>query len=946
VGSAPSKLASSGGPYGHYPASPAADRTGLDRDSVVADLVGREVELARIARFMASVRQSGDVRIVRGGTGVGKSALLAAAADIAEADGFQVMRASGSQFEAEVSYSLLNQLLLPLYPEIQRLPPALRDALSVALGFGPGPAPGALLVGNAALLLLTTIARRTPVLLIVDDMQWIDRSSAVVLGFVARRLKGSSLGLILASRTGTESFLDRRGLTEAIVPPLAPDAAARLVQERFPTMPPHARRRLIDLAHGNPLALVELPATMADLPEHSAEQSGLVPLSDRLQAAFARRVAGLPDATRLLLLLATFEGSGDVRVLRGLTDLTDLAPAERDELVRVDDVTGQIALRHPLLQSAIVAMSTHEERRNAHLAIAAGLVGDPERRAWHLAAAATGPDEPVAAQLEEAADRVMQRGDALAAVTTLVRSAELSTTVEHRARRLAKAAYIGAEAGGTTTAPTLLADAGVIGPDSAGSLHAASATALLMINGDGDVHTAHRLLAGAIETGDHGWRSDDPALDEALHTLLLLSWYAGDADHWAVFHRVLARVSPRPSGLLSVLSRTFADPVRTGAAALPELDALLSTLAEEQDLTRVMRIGTASAYVDRLGDNREYSWRLVRQGREGGAPRRQLSALMHLCLDDYLTGRWDETDELAREALQVCAVSGLPFLTWYFLYNRAIIAAGRGRSDEAFELADEITHWALPRGVAGAAAIAHHPRTLAAAADGDFEAAYQHATAISPAGTLAPYVPICTWVMFDLVEAALRTGRTTAARAHAEAMRTARVAALSSRMRLLQHGVDALVLDGEEAESRLEQTLRDPAAERWLFEASRIRLAFGEKLRRRKNVTAARAHLTAARDGFAAMGAAPWLARTLTELRATGYRPVIAERPAVTLTAQELEIASLAAGGLTNKQIADRLRLSHRTVGAHLYRIFPKLGVSARAGLRDALAVVVHSRPS
>ncbi|WP_329008782.1 AAA family ATPase [Micromonospora rifamycinica] len=904
------------------------------------ELVGREVELARIGLFLDSVRRDGDVRMVRGEPGVGKSALLAATARMAEAAGFRVLTASGSEFEADVSYSLLNQLLLPLYGEIQRLPPALRDALTVALGFGPGPAPAALLVCNAALALLTTVARKAPVLLIVDDLQWADRSSAVVLGFVARRVPRSPVGVVAASRTGTENFLDRRGLTEVTVEPLSIEASARLVDSRFPTLTAQARQRLLDLAQGNPLALVELPPTLLG-PAQPADFSDVVPLSERLQAGFAHRIAGLPEPTRLLLLLAAFEGGGDVRTLRGMTDLTPLAPAERAHLVRVDDTTGRIVFRHPLIRSAIVALSTHEERRHAHLTIAGALPGDLERRSWHLAAATAGPDEVVAAELERASQRVMQRGDALAAIAALMRAAELSATGEDAARRLAAAAYIGAEAGGSGDATSLLARSREMSVDATGALHAAGAAALLMINGDGDVHTAHRLLAGAIETGTHGWRADDPALDEAMHTLLLLSWYAGSPDHWATFHRLLAMLRPEPTDLLSVMSRTFPDPVRTGRAALPELEALIATLPEEQDLTRVMRIGTASVYLDRLGENREYSWRLVRQGREGGAPRRQLSAMMHLCLDGFLTGRWDESEALAGEAQQACGDSGLTFLTWYFLYTRAIVAAGRGRATEAFELADEITHWALPRGVAGAAAIAHHPRALAAAATGDVESAYRHAAASSPAGVLAAYVPNCTWVMFDLVEAALRTGRTAEARAHADAMRTADVAALSSRMRLVQHGVDALVDDSDDADARLEQTLADPGSERWLFEASRIRLAFAERLRRRRNFSAARTHLLAARSGFTAMGAQPWLVRATAELRATGYRPVVAEQPVAGiagLTGQELEIAGLAAAGLTNKQIAERLYLSHRTVGAHLYRIFPKLGISARAGLRDALS--------
>jgi DNA-binding CsgD family transcriptional regulator len=901
------------------------------------ELYGRETELGRISGFLESVRRGGDVRLVRGEPGVGKSALLAATADLATKAEMWVLRASGSEFEADISYSFLNQLLRPLHAEVQRLPPGLRDALTVALGFGPGPPPTALLVCNAALSLMVTTAKKAPVLLLVDDVQWVDRPSALVLGFVARRVQGSPVGVVVSSRTGTESFLDPRGLTEVVVQPLSPEASAQLVDAHFPDLPSRSRQRVLDLAQGNPLALVELPAMLVSA-GYGTEQSGVVPLSECLQALFASRIAELPDATRRLLLLATFEGSGDVRVLRGMIDLTDLAPAERGELVRVDDATGRLTFRHPLIQSAIVAMSTHEERRGAHRAIAAALPGDGERRAWHLAAAAAGPDETVAALLHEAAHRVMQRGDAMGAVAAMVRAAELSATTTDRARRLAEAAYIGAEAGGTGDASTLLADARRASLDSAGSLHAANAAAWLMLDRDGDVHTAHRLLAGAIETGDHGWRADDPALNEAMHTLFLLSRHTGSVEHWAAFHRAMARLTPGPSAILSVLSRTFADPVRTAAAARPDLDSLLATLADEDDSSRVMRIGMAAIHLDRLGDIREWSWRLVRQGRAGGTPRQQLGALSYLCLDDYLTGRWDEAEELAQEGENICATDGVPLTRCSFLFSRALIAAGRGRADEAYKLADEITHWALPRGVAGVAVIAHHPRVLAAAAEGDFESAYLQATAISPAGVLAPYVPVALWVMFDLVEAALRTGRTAEARAHAEAIRAEDVAALSPRMALIQYGVDALTLDSEEASARLEQMLQDPASERWLWEASRIRLAFAEKLRRRKAFTVARSHLLNARTGFAAMGAEPWLARTVQELRATGYRPAVVEEAPAALTAQELEIARLAASGLTNKQIAERLFLSRRTVGAHLYRIFPKLGISARAGLRDALS--------
>ncbi|MCM4084936.1 AAA family ATPase [Paractinoplanes hotanensis] len=470
-------------------------------------MFGRNADLDQLSEFLDGLPERGDARLICGEAGVGKSSLMTAAAELAVAAGMRVLRASGSEFEADVSYSCLNQLLLPVNANLERLPTGPRQALSVALGFGAGPAPDVLLVCNAALPLLADLATDVPVVLVVDDVHWIDRASAVVLGFIARRLQGCRAGLLVSARSGTASFLDRRGLAEQVIAPLDSEAARELVVANHPAMPARVRQRLLDLAQGNPLALTELPATLLGAAHRSVPQAEVVPLSDRLQAMFAARLEDLPETTRQLLLLATFEGAGDIRVLRAAfadqSGLVDLAPAERAQLVRVDDATARIGFRHPLIRSAIVAMSTHEERRSAHLALAGALTEDRERRAWHLAAAATGPDETVAELLEEAGHRVMLRGDAFAAIAALVRAAELSTTSSDRGRRLAEAAYIGAEAGGVIEdARTLLADARRAAPDSAAALHAANAAAFLMLNGDGDVNTAHRLLVGA--TGRSG----------------------------------------------------------------------------------------------------------------------------------------------------------------------------------------------------------------------------------------------------------------------------------------------------------------------------------------------------------------------------------------------------------------------------------------------------------
>lgn len=910
----------------------------------MTQLFGRDVELGRIARFLDRSQHIGDTRLVRGEPGVGKSALLAAAADMAHEAGMLVLRASGSEFEADVSYSGLNQLLLPLRDQLGHLDPGSREALSVALGFGPGPPPGALLVCNAALSLVVAVAEQQPILVLVDDIQWVDRASAVVFGFIARRVGTHRIGVVMSCRTGSESFLDRRGLTEQLVGPIDREAAERLVDDRFPLLPAKIRKRILDLAQGNPLALVELPTPLGELQTRTVEQPDVVPLSERLQALFATRIAALPDATRRLLLVAAFEGAGDMRVLREAAGhepgLADLAPAERAQLVLVDDAAARITFRHPLIRSTIVAMSTHEERRHAHLLLADSQSGDQERKAWHLAAAAVGPDETAAELLDRVARRTILRGDAFGAVSALVRAAELSTTTNARARRLAEAAYIGAESGDPVGDPeNLLAEARRVGPDSSGSLHAANAAAFLILNNDGDVSTAYRLMVGAIETADHGYRADDAALIESMHTLLLLSWYAGSPAHWEPFFRAMQKLSPQPPEILALVSRTFADPLRWGAVAAPELERSLASLSREENPATIIRIGAASVFLDRMADTREAHWRLVQHGRGGGSPRRHIAALMHLCLDDFLTGRWDEAETLAREGSELCATAGLSFFTWYFLYNRAIVAAGRGRADEAYALADEMSHWAHPRGVTSVVLYAHHPRALAASAAGDFDAAFHHAAALSPPGVLTRHLPHCTWLMFDLVEAAVRTGRDAEARDHLEAMQQADVAALSPRMELLLRGVESLVLDDDDADGRLERLLDSPTCDRWLFETCRIRLAHAEKLRRRKNSERPRRHLLAAHAGFAAMGARPWLVRTQQEMRANGF-PIARDTLSspVPLTPQELEIAHLAASGMTNRQIAERLYLSHRTVGAHLYRIFPKLGVSSRAGLRDALS--------
>ena len=922
----------------------------LFKDDVSDVLVGRAEEVKRICGFLATTDRGGAL-LLSGQAGVGKTALLDAAAQAVSCTGTRVLRAAGVEFEADVSYSALNQLLVPLSESFSELDGSHSDALRAALGLSSGPPPDRLVVCSAALMLLRRLAAADRLLLIVDDLPWVDRASATVLGFVARRIAGSRVGFLGAMRSGSDPFFSSVGLPEYEVPPLNEDASRQLLDARFPKLAEQVRQRLLTVAEGNPLALLELPTALSGQQRVALESlPAVLPLSQRLQALFVSRVSVLTDSARCLLLLATLEGSGDLGVLQASArhlgydgGLESLAPAEQDRLVRFEESTRRLVFRHPLIRSAVYTACTTTERRSAHRALAQVLMDQPERRAWHLGEACIEPDDEVAALLEQAAHLITARGNAVGAVAALIRAADLSPRSSDRARRLAEAAYLGADATGDLRGVSeLLENARQADPDLTGSLHSAAAAVHLTINGGGDIDTAHRLLVGAIESGTHQYDAKDAALIEAFHLLLLLCFYSGRAELWAPFYSALARLRPEPPPLLSVASKTFSDPARSGAAALEQLQSIISGLPDEIDPGRIVRIGTAALYPDRLADLRDPSWKVVLQGRDGGPARRHIGALMHLCLDDYLTGRWDECAELADEGTQLCQESGYPFFAWYFWYCRAVVAAPRGDYATADRLAERITRFATPRGVGTALHYARHVDALTDIARGNFESAYRHAAAVSPAGTLASHAPHALWAAMDLVEAAVRTNRRAEAAAHVRAMQESDMAALSPRLALLAGGSAALSADeDDDAIGLFANALALPGIERWPFDLARVRLAYGERLRRARANSDSRAPLSMAYDAFALLDARPWMERASKELRASGW---IAPRTTATagrvLTPQEREIADLAAAGLSNKQIAERLYLSHRTVGAHLYQIFPKLGISSRAALRDALAAL------
>lgn len=907
-------------------------------------LFGRDTELEQLDAFIASAAISGGGLLMTGAAGVGKSVLLDATAARATAQGARVLRAAGVEFEAEMSFAGLHQVVHPLGEELRRLSDRHRRALEVTAGLHDGTPADQLTVSNAMLALLTETAADRPLLVVVDDMPWLDRMSAVVLGFVARRLTGSRAGFLAAFRSDEVSFFERGGLPELEVPPLSDDAAAALVEDRFPTLSSRVRQRLLADAQGNPLALLELPIALGGRrPAGAPAALTHPPLSRRLQSLFASRIRNLPDATRGQLLLAALEGSGDLRIVRDAAaaelGTQALDAAERARLIHVDTGAGRLAFRHPLTRAAVVELSTSEQRRQAHRALAGQFGIDSERHAWHLAQATIDADEAVAVLLERAAGKVRRRGDPVGAIELLLRAADLSPADTDRKRRTVMAAYIGVDiTGDLRDAPQFL-DALEPAADEQPSLALAVAAAAYLLNVDGAVDSAHRLLVTAIEMSPDPGDASDEIMVEALWVLQSAVAFSSRAELVESFRTVMARLRPGPPELIDLLGSTFVEPARLALPVLGRLDDAVAGLTEQSDPAHTIRVAVAALYVDRLPGCRAALWRAVEHGRVGGAVTSAIEALLLLACDGLLSGDWDESSRLADEALALCKEHNYQLLGYLLRFEHAFVAAVRGDNTRVSALTDEMIQWAGPRGFGFVLNYASHAKALAAFAEADYEAAYQHVTAISPAGTLVPHSAHALWVIFDLVEAAVRTGRRTEAAAHVAAVQAAGIGELSTRLALVAAGAAALVATEPEDRRLFEAALVVPGAERWPFELGRVHLAYGERLRRAKD-RQARGHLTSALDIFQRLGAEPWAKRARGELRATGLPATHAEAVGglAGLTPQQREIALLAAAGLTNKQIGDRLFLSPRTVGTHLYQLFPKLGVTSRAALRDALA--------
>lgn len=891
--------------------------------------MGRARELGVLHGFIDTVEANGGSLLVVGEAGMGKTSLLDAATSHAAELGIRVLRASGVEFEAEVSFAGLHQLVAPLAAELAVLPPDSRRAIGVAVGLAEGPAPDRLALTNALLALLSAAADRAALLLVVDDLQWLDRASATLFGILARRLGGTAIGLLGVVRTGEGSVFEDAGLAEIAIGPLDDDAAAVLLTEAFPELPPRAARQVLTEAQGNPLALIELPAHDGPAAEPPL---GRTPVGRRLKLTFARRIDALPAETRAQLLLAALDGTGE---LFPSISAGELEPAERARLIRIHPVTRGVQFRHPLTRSAVVELSTEEERREAHRQLAGRHPDGSERRAWHLAEAASGPDERIAQLLEEAALRTKGRGDPVGAIGLLLRAAELSPGPDDHHRRAMFATYLGADVTGDLTDPrALVAESGGQGP----SVATAVAAAAYMVNSGGDIDTIHRLLLGALRKVGRSNAAWDAPLSEIVYVLQANCSFGSRTelvdDYWAALDRLDLELPEA----LALLGNTFLEPARRAGPSLRPLDEAIAGIGEQADHAHAVRLGIAAMYVDRIAGCRSALWRVIEHGRSGGAVASAIKAFALLGFDGVLSGDWDGVLQLVDEGLTFTIRHDYRLLGGFLQYDRAMVAAARGDRETVRRLADGLVAWGAPNRIGFVLQLAAHAKAVDALSSGEFETAYRHAVEICSPETVPGYKPAALWVLLDLVEAAVRAGRMAEARAHVADIHRSGVADLSPRLALIAAGATGMTASAASFHEAFDTALAIPGASRWPFAQARIRLAYAERLRRAKSASAARHQLTIALDTFERLGASPWAARVRAELRASGAPAAHpASGPAAPLTPQEREIAALAAAGLTNKQIGERLYLSPRTVSSHLYHLFPKLGISSRAALRDAL---------
>jgi DNA-binding CsgD family transcriptional regulator len=917
-----------------------------------ARIIGREAGLARLRGLVDQVPLAGQVLLVTGEAGMGKTVLLAEAAARARSAGMRVLPVTGRESESRLAFAGLHQLLRPVLSSTADLPARQAQALMGALGLAEEPiAPDPLLTGVAVLTLLSDLSEQSPVLVVADDAHWLDRSSLEALAFAGTRLDAERAVLLVGARGQAPPPGFDRGFPELHLEPLSA-ADAGLLLDGQPRPPRgRARQQVLAQAAGNPMALIELAKVIADDPAASRRWAAEpVPLTDRLTAVLTSRSATLPEQTQAALLLAAVADGPDLGAAASHgagPDARALVPAEQLGLIKI----GRTGLRfsHPLVRSAVYHSAPFAQRAAAHRQLAEALHDQPDRRAWHLAAAALQPDERVASLLEATAAQAQHRGGAAAAALAMERAAELSPDPGDQARRLVAAASAAVPTGQGDWVQDLAARALAVTADPELRLTARHDAAWTLAWSGRRPAALSALISVAEEASP-----DLPALAwDALGSAATVAYQSGTpASRQAVSRTLglLERLGPPPPGRAPGIDihahklwiRASADPIGSRNQLLPDLRKIAGSPTEQPSLWRIASAAWLLDESDLAIAMMEETMQRLRapgvRGTSGGG----LTVLGWAYID---TGRWDEALEVAAEAGTLAEANQMDIVAASADVITATVLALRGDSGAARRHAARALGIVDPAECGLVAARARRALGVAALADGSYLQAFSQLRGLFGKGGTPLHNYVSYLGVADLAEAAVRADRRMEgcdiiehALSHLDGSASARLEQLIARAR-------GILADLSNSEAHFGKALSEPAGDQWPFERAQLRLDYGEWLRRRRRINDAKPVLTEALGTFRRLGARSWAQRTEAELRASGV--AVTGAPAepdalAELTPQQRQIVRLASHGLTDREIADRLFLSPRTVSSHLYRSYPKLGVASRHQLRDVIAAPAH----
>jgi DNA-binding CsgD family transcriptional regulator len=902
--------------------------------ALASEFLDRTSEREMLDRLLADVRegQSG-VLVIRGEAGIGKTALVRYAAR--HASGFRVAQVTGVEAEMELPFAGIHQLCAPLLDQLGALPQPQQDALNVALGLASGEVPDRFLVGLAVLGLLSAAAEERPLLCLVEDSQWLDHASGLILGFIARRLLAESVAIVVTVRE-PNTRVDFDGMPELRLRGLAEEDARTLLDRAVPGMvDDRVRDRIVAETRGNPLALLDLPRSMS-----AAELAGgfeLLPATDlprHLEDHYRQRAVELPEATQRLLLLAAAESVGDAtlvwRAAHGLgIESSSLAPAEDAQLV---EVGARVRFRHPLVRSAVYRAASVSERRAAHRALAEATdpETDPDRRAWHRAHAAVGVDEEVAAELERSAGRARARGGAGAAAAFLAHAAELTPDPAERGRRAMAAAQAKFDAGASDAALELLATAELAPLDElqrarlermraeiafertrgsgAPALLLDAARRLEPLDAEMARETHLEAIAAAMFAGRLGGKPDLRELAEAAQA---------------------APPAQQPASAIDLLLDGLATRFTEGyAAGLPPLRQALGAFCQVEGLTArdVRWLWLACRLAQDLWDDdlwHDLASRGVRVARDTGALSLLPGMANFLAAVNVHSGAVDDAAALIDEVYAITDATGIPPLD----YAALMLAAWRGDQARMDAISGKALPGAMARGeglsvglLLWMTALMHngHGRYGEALADAQQACEYEDVIAYG-------------WALVELIEAGVHLGRIDEAAAALDRLSERTRASGTDWALGIEAGSRALLSEGEAAETLYREGVERLARSRGVVHLARARLLYGEWLRRENRRVDAREQLRAAHEIFSGIGAEGFAERARHELLATGE--TARKRTDDTrelLTPQEAHIARLAREGLSNPEIGAQLFISPRTVQYHLRKVFLKLDITSR----------------